>query len=125
MLRVVDCPAEVSDRLLECPRILKPGFVDRIEVEPSITLGAKPLLERFRGSHLERTWQVVFDVFNADEERTVPLRFNVGRPGLHLKCFPGARLRYDDRAVSLVDLLPSRGVAEPKDCLNLVFVGVA
>ena len=113
MLCVLDGPAKASDCLLEDSWILEAGFVDGIQVEPSIGLGIEPLFEDSRVSNLKRVCEVLLDVFDADKERRPPVRFDMRRPGLHLERLSGTGLRYDDRAVSLVDLLPSREVAKP------------
>ena len=125
MLRLLYLPAKASNRFLEGSRVLEPSFINGIEVEPSIVLRAKPLLKRFCASDVKGVLEVTFYILDSDKERRAPLLFDILCPPHHLECLAGTCFRQDNRAILLVEGLPSGGGTKSKEFLDLSFVRIA
>ena len=123
-LRMLDPGGEAANRLCEGGWTVEPGFIDGIEIEPCLTLRIEPLCERIRASDLERAFERVVDVLNADEERGKALLLDIPRSGFHFECLAATGFRQDYGAVSAVDFWPRLEVVIPEECPDFLVVGI-
>ena len=106
--------AEDTDRVLQCTWGLKLSFVDRVEEEPRFIGRGEPTGELRCSAHLERLVEIGIDLFESNEEGVPATRLNFQGAGLRLERLASTRVRDDEDAKVILDLVPALGPARPR-----------